>query len=73
MARLKRKRWPLKNLTARYVCPECGYVMTFQVALRPESYHWPVPMLYGKPSKVICKAPCDAEMEYEGFIKAEVV
>lgn len=73
MLRMKRSRWPKKDLVARYVSPLCKRKMFFDVALRPYSERDPVPELYGRPTKVLCRLPCLGAMDYEGFISAEVV
>lgn len=70
MLRMKRKRWPLRDLIARYRCATCGNVVTFSVALRPYSERDPYPGLYGRPTKVICRDASHGEMSYEGFVSA---
>jgi len=72
MLRMKRMRWPKKDLTARYKCPRCGQVEEFTVALRPWSDRDPTPDFYGRPTR----AECDCrdgdgrytEMTYCGFV-----
>ena len=70
MLRMKRLRWPKKNLVARYRCPECNRIMFFTVALRPYSDRDPTPELWGRPTKVLCQRPCVGTLGYEGFVSA---
>lgn len=66
MARLKRKRWPIKKLTTRWRCPEHGPEF-YDCWLLPYDKADPTPEIFWRPTRVLCHV-CGAECEYEGLV-----
>ena len=69
MARLRRKRWPEKDLLTRWRCPDhADKPEAWPALLRRSSDGHSTPELWWRPSRVLCTV-CGMETEYEGFVK----